>query len=59
MHKKYIDKLVERGYDKTLVQNQIIKVYQIPRNEWLSTKVKSLKNPNILAVTYNKKPTWP
>ena len=51
---KLLDKLVERGYDKTLVQNQITKVYQIPRYELLSTKEKSPKNPIILAVTYNK-----
>ena len=51
---KLLDKLVERGYDKTLTQDQINKVFQTPRNELLSTNTKPVNNPNILAVTYNK-----
>ena len=49
---KLLDKLVERGRHWYKIKS--LSVYQIPRNELLSTKVKSLKNPNILAVTYNK-----
>ena len=49
-----LHKLVERGFDNTMVRNQITEVYQIPRNELLSSTEKPPKNPNILAVTYNK-----
>ena len=45
---------MERGYDNTMVRNQITEVYQTPRNELPSSTEKPPKNPNILAVAYNK-----
>ena len=49
---KFLQKLVERG--NTMVRNEISTFYQIPQNELLSSTEKPPKNPNILAVTYNK-----
>lgn len=51
---KLLEKLMERGYDKNTVQEQIAKAQQTPRNSLLATKEQQSKTNNILAVTYNK-----
>jgi hypothetical protein len=49
-----LNKLEERGHNKTSVQDQINKVYQIPRKDLLSKKQKTSEHTNPLIVTYNK-----
>ena len=51
---KLVERLIERGYDKSAVQEQITKVYEMSRNSLLATKEKQPITNNILSVTYNK-----
>ena len=48
------EKLVQRGYDKTTIYQQIMKAEKKQRKDLLSTNEKTSKNNTILAVTYNK-----